>query len=334
MEKLTSSNIEWQEDDVCALIDSKTNELLVSYGYTRQKFDVNSHYIVTREAEPVKTVFDAVCVAVNDNCGVWPFELTGAGFVGSQRVTREEFNKCVDDLALYANSPTPTEPMYYHIYKIAFADMQRQKEEQTSEEVLHGLFDKSRSPWVNLAALCSQIAKEHPVEAFADSEPQARGGFLKDAQQSCKEAVSIAIDNAIQQQSKSPLMHSDLKPEVGTFTFKNKPIYTKTMKDAGELPSVGMECVIAIPHDDCESVITYIGDKVGCAINKSTGHEFNFTCVTGDFIFQPIDTRTPEQKQVDEVIAFLSGDNGWLAKSQASCCAEDMQKAGLLRELK
>ena len=301
MEKLTSSDIEWKEGDECALIDSKTNHLLIRYSYTNKRLLSNApanSYIVTREDERGKTVFDAVNAIGSVHHSLLDGKPEMLTYNLSSRdgmvCTIEEFNKCVDELALYANSPTPVEPMYYHIEKIVFADMQRQKEEQTTEEVLHGLFDKSRSPWSNLAIMCEQIAKEHPVEAFADSEPRAAGGFLKDATQACVSSAKIEIDKVIQQRNNSPLDFGAVVDEPQT-----KPVYTQAMKDAGELPSVGMECNIVTPCstlDNC--TILFISD-VHVVFTNSQGVEF----CGGLFVysFRPIDTRTPEQKQVDKI---------------------------------
>ncbi len=105
------------------------------------------------------------------------------------------------------------------------------------------------------------------------------------------------------------------------------------MKAAGELPSVGMKCMVAIIHDDCEAVITHIGDKVGCAINKSTGKEFNFTCATGDFIFKPIDTRTAEQKQVDSAVQDIHSAMFELSDETATDLVRMLQQRGHLGEL-
>lgn len=98
---------------------------------------------------------------------------------------------------------------------------------------------------------------------------------------------------------------------MGAIAEPVKPVYTQAMKDAGELPSVGLECFL-IPDntvwgftstDKVLGVVEcYVDDWLWFREKDSKG-----TLTRMDKIsFEPIDTRTPEQKQVDEISHLLT----------------------------
>jgi hypothetical protein len=238
MVKLQSKDIEWQTDDVMAIVDNKTNDVVLRYTFTRRVDAAEGFYVVMREVDAVEAAVDA-------------------------------------------------------IEKICLADMKRQKEQQVTEEVLHGLFDKKRDPWVNLACLCKKVAISDPVEAFADSEPAtAKGGFLSEAMKSTQASVKIAIDNAIKNSSEEKLSYN--KEEFAELTGC-KPTYTQAMKDAGELPSVGMECMweCGMYEDRKVEILCINGDYHWLLIDGEQSPQ-TVGNISG---LKPIDTRTDERKQ-------------------------------------
>jgi hypothetical protein len=133
-------------------------------------------------------------------------------------------------------------------------------------------------------------------------------------------------------------------------TTKEKPVYTQSMKDAGELPSVGMECAVLnnrLGHATWEKgEILFIGkfkvvynsesgnERVGklkVAYNSESGDErVGNICISGEVDFDVIDIRTPEEKQVDEVVSFMESDSSGCEYKTLAIC---LQKAGLLAEI-
>jgi hypothetical protein len=114
-----------------------------------------------------------------------------------------------------------------------------------------------------------------------------------------------------------------------------KPIYTQAMKDAGELPSAGMACLFKkksqedIYYHTCFIVgSSKFEDWLIFQASDMNIHSHNIN--NGEFSFKPIDTRTPKEKQVDEISALLS----------KSCltthveCVKLLQQKGLLAEIK
>jgi hypothetical protein len=98
-----------------------------------------------------------------------------------------------------------------------------------------------------------------------------------------------------------------------SFYEPTKPLYTQAMKDAGELPSVGMEVVVegykykANEESKVKAVVlgiykttkSVVKTKLICqSMSESVGVELFDE-------WWPIDTRTPEQKQVDDIMTAL-----------------------------
>ena len=106
---------------------------------------------------------------------------------------------------------------------------------------------------------------------------------------------------------KAGLLYRKVETEIKA----EKPVYTQAMKDAGELPSVGM---VANAVSDC-SMSDWGAVKV-VYINKN-----QFVCIDdnedvlihyvdeGEW-FEPIDTRTPEQKQLEEIAHTIDVNQG------------------------
>ena len=115
--------------------------------------------------------------------------------------------------------------------------------------------------------------------------------------------------------------------EKETKMSEEKPVYTQAMKDAGELPSVGMTFNVATGWRVAIAVtsksVAFVYDRDG---------EDQTIGVIDIASAKPIDTRTPEQKQVDEVAKVMFGLDKWHHDSRT--VAERLQKAGLLAEIK
>lgn len=82
-----------------------------------------------------------------------------------------------------------------------------------------------------------------------------------------------------------------------------KPVYTQAMCDAGELPPVGVRCEICYDVDGLffnGSVIAYFNDKAW--LDMEGKHP---VCFVKDTVFRPIDTRTDQEKLIDEVAKSL-----------------------------
>lgn len=142
---------------------------------------------------------------------------------------------------------------------------------------------------------------------------------------------------------------SDLrKKQRKTVVDAPKPVYTQAMKDAGELPSVGCKvhlCNVTTRRPDCcnladhcvvntsrngdELVViakVYIGNDEMAVVQNTRTKEVS-TIV--DQCYKPIYTRTPEQKQVDEVVEFMCQNCNMSQKELVLA----MQKEGLLAEI-
>ena len=89
----------------------------------------------------------------------------------------------------------------------------------------------------------------------------------------------------------------------------NKLVYTKTMQDAGELPSVGMECnfvtsffTLRKSNSETCKIIAYHGEKVWLDFGKSES-VINLSVIE----FSPIDTRTDKEKAIDAELVSCTG---------------------------
>ena len=80
---------------------------------------------------------------------------------------------------------------------------------------------------------------------------------------------------------------------------QSAPVYTDEMYKNKELPAVGARCLVSFPSENFDATITYQGNGVGAFINNKTGREYSFT--TNRVRFAPTDTRTDEEKLIDDV---------------------------------
>lgn len=111
------------------------------------------------------------------------------------------------------------------------------------------------------------------------------------------------------------------------------PIFTQAMADAGDEPPVGCKLDVSFHHGNTFSncTLTYMGDQVGC-YKDTDGKEFTFATVCTEL--RPIDTRTDEEKAIDETAAFLSDNDGQSAKAKAAAIAAIFERHGVKWELK
>ena len=98
---------------------------------------------------------------------------------------------------------------------------------------------------------------------------------------------------------------------------KKPLVYTQEMADNGELPSVGMECLIynaELMNPEYEKATI---DFVGChVIVYSSESCTERTCNLELVRFKPIDTRTKKEKAIDELRDFdnsICNDTEWYA---------------------
>ena len=75
---------------------------------------------------------------------------------------------------------------------------------------------------------------------------------------------------------------------------EEKPVYTQAMKDAGELPSVGMRCKVKN-----EWLFVGVNSRGSWVLEKP--EHFDAYQAFNPKNVKPIDTRTPKQKQVDDI---------------------------------
>ena len=89
---------------------------------------------------------------------------------------------------------------------------------------------------------------------------------------------------------------------------KPSPVFTKAMSDAGELPRVGMECMVynaELMNPEYEQAAI---DFVGChVIVYSSESCTERTCAIELVKFKPIDTRTDKEKALDD-LSKMVGD--------------------------
>ena len=82
-----------------------------------------------------------------------------------------------------------------------------------------------------------------------------------------------------------------------------KPIYTQAMCDAGDLPSVGMKCLMTISKKD-KGTAGYIEFKneIGFLFRYADNNlcDFYESCI--NILFEPIDNQTPKKKAFDDYL--------------------------------
>ena len=87
-----------------------------------------------------------------------------------------------------------------------------------------------------------------------------------------------------------------------------QPVFTQAMADNGELPQVGMECMIL--NANCsrpkyiKGLIKYVGDLVIYAYVENGERCDNVKTLK----FKPIDTRTDKEKAIDDIQRILDCD--------------------------
>jgi len=110
-----------------------------------------------------------------------------------------------------------------------------------------------------------------------------------------------------------------------------KSVYTQAMKDAGELPSVGMKCVLVNCNCDHQGVVMFISDNYTIISYEGGVGQFREQHFhTENITFKPIDTRTPEEKQVARVVKHMN----MVTFETDEAMVKSMQQAGLLAEIK
>jgi glucan-binding YG repeat protein len=89
----------------------------------------------------------------------------------------------------------------------------------------------------------------------------------------------------IQEQGHKSWIMDNIKPipEKTSMIAPDKLLYTQAQCDAGELPSVGMECMIWFSSSSYKGTITYMGNGVGCYRSKDTDKEYSFSIVSVKF---------------------------------------------------
>jgi len=82
-----------------------------------------------------------------------------------------------------------------------------------------------------------------------------------------------------------------------------KPVYTKAMSDAGDRPLVGMECHVKFLNSnyDCK-ILGYDGDEVWF---KGVHLMVHKTISIHGCVFSTIDTRTDEEKLIDDIVSLV-----------------------------
>ncbi|MGB0938904.1 MAG: hypothetical protein ACPGTQ_15725 [Colwellia sp.] len=92
---------------------------------------------------------------------------------------------------------------------------------------------------------------------------------------------------------------------------EEKPVYTKEMYENGDLPSVGMECIACYEINGKQEervTIAHINEKGHFACIDSYGdYMIQYVKEDSDEHFKPIDTRTDEEKAIDD-LAKCVGD--------------------------
>lgn len=96
--------------------------------------------------------------------------------------------------------------------------------------------------------------------------------------------------------------YEDVEGEQVTSNEPETPVFTQEMKDAGELPPVGSECLIMFSSSNYRGVITYVGDGVGCYYSKDNDREYTFAL--NSVKFKAIRT---DKEKLRDAIEFATG---------------------------
>ncbi len=83
-----------------------------------------------------------------------------------------------------------------------------------------------------------------------------------------------------------------------------QPVYTKEMQEVGVKIEHGMLCSVVFTHGNTiEATLTYIGEDVFCYIDSNSKTEHCVGSLSPGIVkIEPIDTRTPEQKQLSAIL--------------------------------
>ena len=90
-----------------------------------------------------------------------------------------------------------------------------------------------------------------------------------------------------------------------------KPVYTQEMADNEELPPVGISCMFKhqsednIMFDDC-FIVGYSKCGKFIVFHNHQNQLMQHNIVNGPYRFKPIDTRTDEEKLIDEVAELIN----------------------------
>lgn len=115
------------------------------------------------------------------------------------------------------------------------------------------------------------------------------------------EAVSSVIDSLV-------CTIAELTPS------DDKPVYTQARFDNDRQPLAGMRAIVSVKGGETfECTVMYLGEITVIADTCDTEHGFPL----GNLKFTPIDTRTDEEKLIDEIVDCLSGYSGAQADDNA-----------------
>ncbi len=334
MQKLTSDKIEWLSDDVMAVVDAEKHKVLMRYSFTPEKpFDASKYYVVVREAK--KTVFDAVNEWKGDSKSFFCAEQSPSQL--------KEFNQCVEDLARFANRTQPIAAAHdYERYKNKL-----KKTLAVASDIIDKAIEANKQPKPTVTAKprvnveyvkVDKNAKDGAYwECARDWACGKVGMFWRD---SLGEKVIQDNDQLLAYYKQGELYR---KVDTRTPEPKPNPIYTQEMKDAGVLPSAGMECKFKKTFQ--EDFYYHKCFIIGTSKNKqwlifessdtNLHHQYigEGDVVEGVFCFKPIDTRTPEQKQIDSVVQDIHSSMFEINEATAKDVACMLQERGHLAEL-
>ena len=255
-------------------------------------FDEFNNY----KGDEVKTVMDAVnyfkCVwGTSTGTCLWYYSGNEKYIFGNSShsfntvCTREEFNALVDELSTNFGRSTQT----YAEYKKEFEYMTTPAIDYTSKEF-----------W-----------KDAPDGATGHSEDNEYYEECWYKNITSESFYCMTVSSGI-------WIHSfdtwQLKRRGVITRPKPQPVFTQAMADAGELPSVGMECILSISEfaaihsqdksyngHHCE-IVAHI-DTLAVAIVRDENSDVCFTITANHTWFKPIDTRAEKEKAIDDYIS-------------------------------
>jgi len=163
------------------------------------------------------------------------------------------------------------------------------------------------------------VLVEYSVSECLDGEAHAAFMFEWDLNDGCIKSWKYDLEALIKMQAE----HDTKEAEPV------KSVYTQAMKDAGDDIEIGMLYI-----DEDGRQCSLIGENNGeCVyVGRPTSNKIHprYISVSAKDDCKPIDTRTPEEKQVEEICTLLI-DNGYTLDPDAIIL---MQAKGLLAETK